>query len=264
MTELDLELRAIASNTTDRSSIDYNLRQRQRDARRRNLVSSDEPTERPASSNVDELHERTDSEQCPLLLCLRLVAYHNVSIFSVRRGRKWNTREDLGKGISFAVEQADLPVREAVSDLQYYDITKGRRDGFFTDHAGIKWSYDTVVAYKGLAAVGQRDKDHIFSDVLKELRVLCHTPLRRHPNIARFIGLAWIREEDIASEVIAEELGAEGSRELPILITEKAELGTLGDFVHYQERCRRRISLLAKARFLCDVLEAISVRQHIS
>jgi hypothetical protein len=162
------------------------------------------------------------------------------------------------------VEQADLPVREAVSDLQYYDITKGRRDGFFTGHTGIKWSYDTIVAYKGLSARGRRKRASLFSDLLKELRILCHPPLQRHPNIAYFMGLAWVREEDISSETVLKDTETKGSREWPILITEKAELGTLRDFVQYKAHCRKRISLLAKARFLSDILEAILVGHFLS
>jgi hypothetical protein len=134
---------------------------------------------------------------------------------------------------------------------------KGRREGFFTDYMGVKWSYDTVVAYKSLD--GRRDRDSIFPDLLKQLRILCHSLLQRHPNIACFIGLAWIREEDISSSSVPEEFEVIKSREWPILISEKADLGTLGEFVRYRADCRKRISLLAKTRLLNDVLEAIFV-----
>jgi hypothetical protein len=262
MTELDIELGTIPINTTDSSSYDRGFLQRQRAARRRALQSSDTHRAQLAGTSASKgLHDEPHFEGAPLLLCLRLVAYYHVPVFSVRRGRKWNTREDLGRGVTFAVEQADLPVREAVSDLQYYDITKGRREGFFTDHTGIKWSYDTVVAYKSLGAYGRRKRDSLFSDLLKELRILCHPPLQRHPNIARFIGLAWVREEDVASETVPEDTETQESREWPILITERAELGTLGDFVQYRADCRKRISLLAKIRLLRDVLEALLVSE---
>jgi hypothetical protein len=258
--EVNYELHAIRSNTTSSSSFDRGLHRRKREARRRDFQSSDAPTNQPPGINAsNDPHDDSVLEDYPLLLCLQLVAHHNVSVFSIRRGRKWNTRESLGHGVTFDVEQADLPVREAVSDLQYYDISKGRRDGFFTDHTGIKWSYDTVVAYKSLFAQGRRSRENLFSGLLRELRILCHPPLQKHPYIACFIGLAWVREEDMASEAVDEETEIKESREWPILITEKAELGTLGKFVHYRAFCLKRISLLAKVRLLSNVLEAILV-----
>ncbi|KAF2829379.1 ankyrin [Ophiobolus disseminans] len=253
----DLELQAITRKTTDSSSFERGFHRRERAARRREFQSSDAPNQ-PASTNAsNDPPDDSTLEDLPLLLCLQLVAHHDVPVFSVRRGRKWNTRETLGRGSTFAVEQADLPVREAISDLQYYDIAKGRRDGCFTDHTGIKWSYDTVVAYKSLEARGRRNRENLFVDLLKELRILCHPPLQRHPNIASFIGLAWIREEDMATGSQTPDTVSSESREWPILITEKAELGTLGEFVHFRAYCQKRISLLAKARLVSDVLEAI-------
>jgi hypothetical protein len=252
------ELRAQSGTTTDSSSFDRRLHQRE--ARRHNFQSSDaasvQPDKQDSNQDLDQDHE-TKLLNHPLLLCLRLLAHHNVPIFTISRGRKWNIREDLGRGSTFAVEQADLPVREAVSDLQYRDISKGRREGLFTDHTGVKWSYDTVVAYKSLDC--RRDRDSVFPDLLKELRILCHSPLQRHPNIACFMGLAWIREEDMAPSSVNEESEVIESREWPVLISEKADLGTLGDFVRYRADCRKRISLLAKTRLLNDVLEAIFV-----
>jgi hypothetical protein len=266
MSGLNYELGSIRSNITNSSSFDRDFHRRKREARRREFESSDTPTSQRPSTSIDasnDLHDDSTLQGYPLLLCLQLVAHHNVSVFSVGRGRKWNTRESLGHGVTFDVEQADLPVREAVSDLQYYDIVKGRRGGFFTDHTGIKWSFDTVVAYKSLFAQGRRNRENRFSDLLRELRILCHPPLQKHPYIARFIGLAWIREEDMASETVGEEMGVNESREWPILITEKAELGTLGKFVHYRASCMKRISLLAKIRLLSNVLEAISVSRPV-
>jgi hypothetical protein len=70
-----------------------------------------------------------------------------------------------------------------------------------------------VVAYKSLD--GSRDRDSIFPDLLKERRILCHSPLQRHPNIACFIG-AWIREENMASSSVPDEFEVIKSREWPI------------------------------------------------
>jgi hypothetical protein len=263
----EFELSALSHTTSGSSSFDRNFRRRVRETRRLDFQSSDAPSNQAATGSIGVSHgslDETALDDYPLLLCLQLIAHHNVPVFSVRRGRKWNTREVLGRGSTFAVEQADLPVREALSDLQYYDITKGRRHGCFTDHTGIKWSYDTVVAYKSLNAKGRRNRKDRYADLLQELRILCHPPLQRHPNIACFIGVAWIREEDMLSGPDMDSVNVSESQEWPILVTEKADLGTLGEFVKYRADCMNSVSLPAKVRLVSDVLEAISVSSSAS
>jgi len=254
------ELHPISNTPTSSSSFSSDYDRRRRENQRRDFQSSDAFTTQPRSINASS-NPIDDAvfENYPLLLCLQLIAHYNVFVFSVIRGRKWNTRERLGRGTTFDVEQADLPVGEAVSDLQYYDISKGLRHGFITDHTGIRWGYDTVVAYKSLYAEGRGNRQRLFSGLLNELRILCHPPLQKHPYIANFIGLAWIREEDMASEAVGEETHTTDTHEWPILITEKSDLGTIGDFVQYRASCLKRISLLAKVRLLSNVLEAICV-----
>ncbi|KAJ5057278.1 hypothetical protein J3E72DRAFT_387986 [Bipolaris maydis] len=253
------ELHSINESTTGSSSFDRDFDKRRREDQKHELQSSDVSSNQHGSINATSgINNDALFEEYPLLSCLQLVAHHKVFLFSVSRGRKWNTRERLGHGITFDVEQADLPVREAVSDLQYYDISKGVRHGFITDHTGIRWGYDTVVAYKSLYAQGRMNRKNLFLGLLKELRILCHPPLQKHPYIARFIGLAWIREEDITSEAIDEDADTKEPREWPILITERAELGTIGNFLRYRASCLKPISLLAKVRLLSNVLEAIS------
>jgi hypothetical protein len=209
--------------------------------------------------STDERHSipehDTHAEQYPLLLCLRLLVHHDVHIFTIGRGRRWNMREDLGKGSTFTVEQADIPMREGLTELQYHDFARGRRLDYFTDHTGTKWSYDTVVAYKSL--VERKDKNAIMPDLAKELRILCHPPLQNHPNIVHLLGLAWLREEDMASSLASAE--SLGNREWPVLLTEKANVGSLSEFLRPKENFRAPISLLAKVRLATDVVVALSV-----
>ncbi|KAI4662886.1 uncharacterized protein J4E79_004197 [Alternaria viburni] len=156
------ELHPISNTTTSSSSFGSDYDRRRRENQRRDFQSSDAFTTQPRSINASS-HPIDDVvfENYPLLLCLQLIAHYNVFVFSVIRGRKWNTRERLGRGTTFDVEQADLPVGEAVSDLQYYDISKGLRHGFITDHTGIRWGYDTVVAYKSLT-LNARAPQHFY------------------------------------------------------------------------------------------------------
>jgi hypothetical protein len=164
-------------------------------------------------------------------------------------------RESLGKGITFTVEQADIPIREALGDWTYTKFAKGQRMGYFADHTGTKWSWDTVVAYKSIR--DRKSKADIMPELVKELRVLCHQPLQNHPNIVRLLGLTWLREEDMASSLASSEVI--GTREWPVILTEKATLGSLSEFLRSGKELRSPISLVAKLNFAGNILLALTV-----
>jgi len=229
------------------SSLSFDRRFRQRQVWKTGLQSTDK------SRSIPE-HD-AHAEQYPLLLCLRLLVHHDVHVFTVGRGRRWNMREVLGKGSTFTVEQADIPVREGLADLQYYNFVRGQRLNYFTDHTGTKWSYDTVVAYKSL--IERKDKNSIMPDLAKELRILCHPPLQNHPNIVRLLGLAWLREEDMASSLSSVE--SVENNEWPVILSEKANIGSLYEFLRLKETFTAPVSLLAKVRLAADIALALSV-----
>jgi hypothetical protein len=251
--ENDIESNDVQTQT---ESTTFSQQQHKRQRNRWRLQSSDYSSRDEASSSAAE------NALCPLLLSLRVLSYHRIHIFTVERGRKWNMRQDLGDGSTFSVKEADLPITYALSDMQYIDFYKSSRE-YFTDHTQTKWKHDTVVAYKSL--VSGKDRNLIMTDLVTELRVLCHPPLQKHPNILRLLGAAWIREEDMASdlkETISEYRDVE-TREWPVLVTEKATFGSLFKFLNSREYRSIRSSLSAKLNLCIDALNGIMVRRAI-
>ncbi|KAF2799731.1 hypothetical protein K505DRAFT_230396 [Melanomma pulvis-pyrius CBS 109.77] len=235
------ELANLQASTTQ-SSFDRQFRRRQ--TRMYDLQSTDTKLSADISS---------DDEKYPLLYCLRLVAHYGIHVFRVERGFKWNMRQDLGKGSTFAVEQADLPLKYANSDLSY-NLSMGGDEEYFVDHTGTRWAARTVVAYKSL--FDERSRDRLLPDLVRELQVLSHPSLQRHPNIVRLLGIAWLRKEDMAASLDSTEVGK--SRECPILLCEKAPLGTFKDLM---KPGQRSVSLQARLRLATDVLQGIVVRR---
>ncbi|PFH57722.1 hypothetical protein XA68_14650 [Ophiocordyceps unilateralis] len=103
--------------------------------------------------------------------------------------RKASSRTRLGHGTSFLVDRVELPSSSG-------DATKESR------FAVIK-----TVRQKGQSPTQWRD-------VLLEIRVLLHKPIRYHPNIVRLLDIGWDNSSEIASP-------------FPALIQEYAEFGTL-------------------------------------
>ena len=211
-------------------------------------------------TNKDSLETDTARHQ-PFLELFRVVAYHDVRILSIEPTQYWNIRQALGHGASFVVEQTGLPISSTTSHLRYRDLdVKGPgEDFYFTDHTGIRWAHTQIVAFKSA-----RNKKNELSELTKELRVLCHAPLQQHPHIVRPLGIALAMEQDPeSSDDLAiggrENLSLWEPQEIPFLIIEKAQHGSLSAFLKSHEFSNIPSSLEAKLRLCADVLSAVEV-----
>lgn len=117
-------------------------------------------------------------------------------------------------------------------------------------------------AYKSLVYTDDIRRDQLMEDLVTELRIVCHPPLQRHPNIVHVLGFMWVRDQQIFANVMeldeeSEELGE--PREWPTVITEKAPYGSLHDFLRSKTYKDFRPSLRAKVQLCVDVLNGIEV-----
>lgn len=216
----------------------------------------------PLSEGPEKLLYDRRGEQ--LLLILGLLNFYNGKIFTVEQGQKWNLRQALGHGASFAVAEANMPIWSALSHLRYRDINvqKPEEEYNFVDHTNTRWSSKTRVAYK---AIGSKEMG--MYDVLTELRVLFHTPLQKHPNLVKPLGVAWVMEPEVDLESDGKSepsIAPNGDKprrpqqEWPTIVVELAPYGSLLDFLDSSTQ-RVTMSLRAKLRLCTDVMNAIRV-----
>lgn len=217
-------------------------------------------------SDRDTTHIRTHAattaasmSTTPLLNLLRLVQHYNIQIFSIEPDQAWNIRPELGKGASFAVEQAELSVSSTLSHHQYRSLdAKGPTQASdFIDHTKTAWSRDKPVAFKSVGG----DNDEL-SDLITELQVLCHSPLQQHPNIINLLGIVLVMEQnprDVQAASIGQAVREWTPQEVPILVVEKAPHASLSAFLNSNEFLDIPSSLNAKLRLCADILSGIEV-----
>jgi hypothetical protein len=215
-------------------------------------------TEQPISHS-----KSSDRPWTPLLSILRILQFSKVHSLGVNASPMFNTRRLLGRGISFVVEEAALPLPSTTlvgfRQLNIPDITKNIE---FTDHTGTKWANTTQVAYKEFAVDEMRLDSEFFRQRLKdttvELQVVCHAPLHNHPNIVRLLGIAWLRDQDLGT------IG-DGPQtppyplEWPTIVTERAPGGSLHNFLTSKTYNSSQVSLKVKWSLCLDVLYGVAV-----
>ena len=201
----------------------------------------------------------TDLDQ-QLVCILRIVGLCNLQHFLIPATAQWNKRRGLGKGISFLVEEASLPVWRALSHTNYRHprgIVDQKQLSYFTDHTGTRWDSNTRVAFK----VPPNNEERLY-DVIQELQILCHPPLRNHPNLVRLLGIAWVRQTSVDIAQPNEDEQQLVRRDQPIVVTEYASHGSLYDFLRSHIYTVQRVSLKTKLRLCMDLLEGLLVGQR--
>ncbi|RDA88113.1 hypothetical protein CP532_6829 [Ophiocordyceps camponoti-leonardi (nom. inval.)] len=126
--------------------------------------------------------------------------------------RKAISRTRLGYGASFLVDRVQLP------NKGLFAVIKTVRQ---TDPRPTQWR-----------------------DVLLEIRVLLHKPIRYHPNIVRLLDIGWDNSSEIASP-------------FPALIQEYAEFGTLARL--QQQKDRGPLPFSIKQKLCYDVGRGLSI-----
>jgi hypothetical protein len=229
------------------------------------LDGDEEPVE--ISPDVAPVSNESESAERLLLKILRVLQYSKVAALAIPPGTEFNTRRILGYGTSFAVEQSFIPIK-STSYYEAYrrlDLESPDTKTHFIDHTGTKWETTTEVAYKRLS-IKKNELDQNFDrrrldDTLVELRVLCHESLQTHPNIVRLLGVAWLKDEslDVRTEGHEQSIHS-GPQYWPVAVTEKAEYGSLHDFLASDQFKASRTSLKAKVKLCLDVLFGLLVR----
>ena len=247
----EIELTSIRRHEAIKSL--YSRHQRDRRSRIRDRASTDIP---------ELLADQSEAPTPLLLLILQLIALYHIHILSVPPQLRWNRRQDLGSGASFEVEQAVLPLWSAKTQLAMRNTiplaTGSLGDPNFIDHTGTKWSPDTIVAFKALVS---SDEERA-SEVIRELRVLCHEPLREHPNIVRLLGVSFVRRESVASLFNGRTASYPdnirlGQPNSPVLVVERALPGSLYEFLKRKEA--RLWSIKTKLYIAADILNGLTV-----
>ena len=130
----------------------------------------------------------------PLLDLFCLLQHYKVQIFTIDPDGQWNLRPELGKGVSFLVEEANLTISSRLSNVRYRSLeVKGPKEStHFIDHTHTAWDRDVPVAFKSVTKIHRR-----MFDLATEIRVLCHLPLQRHPNITKLLGVVFVMEQDL-------------------------------------------------------------------
>lgn len=199
-----------------------------------------------------------------ILHILRLLSHHKIRVFPTDLLSTQEVREQLGQGSTFHVYASELPIWRALARFQYRNPTFPRRGErfHFIDHTETRWNRATKGAYKTLLYDENTRRDQLLADLIVELRILCHPPLQRHPNIIHVLGFVWIRDEQFfanANELVeqSEEFGE--PREWPTIVAEKAPHGSLRDFLGSGEYGNVPSSLRAKVLLCADVLNGLVV-----
>ena len=191
----------------------------------------------------------------PVLDLFRLLQHYKVQIFSIDPDERWNIRPELGKGVSFLVEEANLTISSRLSNFQYRSLEVKGPSLDFIDHTNTAWDREVPVAFKSVANAHRRR-----SDLTTEIRVLCHLPLQRHPNITKLLGVAFVMEQDTKANqdpLSDQTILDRESEELPMLVIERAPHGSLSTFLRSTEFRRTPSSLRVKMGLCIDVLNSI-------
>jgi hypothetical protein len=190
---------------------------------------------------------QADGSTTEILPLLQLMGKYDIRHLAITPLQGYNLRESLGKGASFLVEEANLPISESLSHLRYRDMRVGGIDGKdFIDHTKTAWRSDSRVAYKTLRESRHRRRN--LGAVISDLQVLCHPPLKDY--IVRLAGVAWTL--DTSSE-------DNKPVEWPIVVTEKAPLGSIRHFFRSHMANENSISLRTKLNMCVQVLRSIEV-----
>ena len=198
--------------------------------------------------------------QHSLLDLFRLVQHYKIQTFSIEADQKWNIRPELGKGASFAVDEAGLSISSTLSHLQYrsLDVKGPNQDSHFVDHTNTSWSRDSPVAFKYVGSGhGQ------LTDLVTELQILCHPPLQKHPHIVKLIGVVLVMEQnptDIPLSSLDQAIMEWEPQEVPMVVIEKAPHASLSAFLSSSEFCEIPSSLQAKIYLCIDILDGMQVR----
>jgi hypothetical protein len=238
-------------------------------SRRRSRLSTLDDDEEPMETGLDVALVSNESESVERLLLkiLRVLQYSKVAALAISPSTQFNTRRILGHGTSFSVEQSFIPIKSTTYYEAYrqLDLESPDTKTHFIDHTGTKWETTTEVAYKRLS-IKKSELDQKFDrrrldDTLVELRVLCHESLQTHPNIVRLLGVAWLKDEnlDVQTEGYEQSIHS-GPQYWPVAVTEKAEYGSLHDFLASDQFKASRTSLKAKVKLCLDVLFGLLVR----
>ncbi|KAI9750887.1 MAG: hypothetical protein M4579_006263 [Chaenotheca gracillima] len=136
----------------------------------------------------------------------------------------------LGDGASYSVEKCTI-VNQASGGPPLYVAVK--RLNVFRDGVGS-------------GQLGPDRRQHAIATVLKEIRILTHLPLRKHPNIVNLIGYS--------SEFVG---GAEGRNTDVSLVMEFAPYGTFKDFCQSRRAENQPLDLLTTTRLMLDVARGL-------
>lgn len=200
-------------------------------------------TNEPVSKN-QALRSQASKESLDLLLLLQVLTFYKVKHLPISLLEGFHRGIALGKGASFNVKEFPLPTDGALHHLRIRDGYGGSEgDSHFEDITNERWATDTKGAYKSVSS-------NLYSELVRELRVLCHPPLQDF--VVRLAGIAWIARPTPR--------GGSNPGERPVIIVERAPHGSLHDFMQSTVWTSSQVSLKAKLRVCVRVLRCIAVR----
>ena len=189
------------------------------------------------------LRPEASRESLDLLLLLQILSFHKAKHLSITLLEGFHRGNALGTGASFNVKEFPLPTEGVLHHLRIRDSPgDGKGDSHFEDITNERWATDTKGAYKSVSSTR-------YSDLVRELRVLCHPPLQDF--VVRLAGLAWITRPIPRGESDPEER--------PVIVVERAPRGSLHDFMQSEDWTSGQVSLKAKFRVCVRVLRCIAV-----
>ncbi|KAF2662019.1 kinase-like protein [Lophiostoma macrostomum CBS 122681] len=169
------------------------------------------------------------------LTILNLLSYFKICIFPADTHIFHYDTRQLGKGSTFRVQAASLPVWRARAHFRYRDPTFPRQGEkfLFTDHTQTKWKRSTIGAWKLLVHEPdlEESRDRLMGDLIKELRILSHPPLQLHPNIVHVLGFVWLQDRQFFTDDPKSDFNDARLREWPTVVTERAPHGSLREFM---------------------------------
>ena len=178
-----------------------------------------------------------------LLLLLQVLSFYKAQHLSIPLLAGFHRGTALGSGASFNVKEFPLPIDGALHHLRIRDPTDGNKEtSYIEDITNERWATDTKGAFKSASSTA-------YSELVQELRVLCHPPLRDY--VVRLAGVAWVARPTPR--------GGSRPKEQPVIVVEMAPRGSLYDFMLSEEWTSSRISLKAKFRICVRVLRCIAV-----
>lgn len=151
--------------------------------------------------------------------------------FSGPEPQLFSSFASIAAGLTFDLPQADV-IRNLVEEIKSHDIgasnsalrTIGRGSSFSVSVVAADSSLDSyrAVAFKRCIPPFRGEEDdevkRRIRDIMLELRVLCHEPIRLQENVVKLLAIAW--EADPFKL----------KRRWPVLLLERAPHGTLSDY----------------------------------